>query len=137
MAAIVARTLPPEENYRAIEAGGPLQEVGIPPEQLARMSVAVVEVDGVIVAYWVVWYALHVEPLWIREDHRKSVAVVKGLVDAMHGIVEASGEAAAFCVIDPENWATVGDYAERFGFYEAPGRLYYLVVQPPAEPVKG
>lgn len=131
---ITTRTLPPDDAHLAIEAGGPLQELQVQADKLREMSIAVVEVDGVIVAYWVVWYALHVEPLWVHPDHRKSPGVISGIVAEMQRIVEATAEPAAFCVIESQNLAEIGGYATRLGFLEAPGRLFYLVLQP-AEPV--
>ena len=131
-------TLPPDQIARALEAGGPLVDLQVDPEKLKTMSVAVVEVDGQIVAYWVCWYALHLEPLWIHEAHRKSPGVVAGIIDAMRQIAEGTGEPAGFCVIEAENLEVVSRYAERLGFQEAPGKLYYVLLQQPAvEPVKG
>lgn len=137
--AIRAFTLPPWAAYRAFEAGGPLAEAD--PTKLTDMkdlSIAVVEVDDRIVAYWVVFKALHVEPLWIHPDHRKSPAVVGRIVKQMQEIVEATQEPAAFCVIEDTPTASlVASYADRLGFHIAPGSLYYLVVQPAQEPVGG
>lgn len=130
-------TLGPEEIDRVLEAGGPLVEMQADPQRLKDMSIAVVEADGQIVAYWVVWYALHCEPLWVKEEYRKSPAVIRGIVQQMEVIVEATGEPAAFCVIEQHNAEVVAQYAVRLGFHEppTPGSLYYIVVQP-VEPVK-
>lgn len=118
--------LPPDQAARAIAAGGPLQAVD--PAKLREMSIAVVEVDGQIVAYWVAWYGLHVEPIWIDPAHRRSPRVVGGIVAEMEQLVSASGEQSAFCVIEAEDQATVAPYVERLGFLPADGgQLYYLV----------
>lgn len=136
--AIQTRTLAPDEIQKAIDAGGPLADLQASPERMAEMAVAVVEVDGAVVAYWVCWYALHVEPLWIHPDWRKHPAVVGGIVGEMQKNAEATGEPAAFCVIEAENLLVVAPYAKRLGFYEAPGTLYYLMLQQPAEaPAEG
>lgn len=121
--------LPTDQAARALEAGGPLAALGATAETLKSMIVAAVEVDGVIVAYWVVWRALHVEPLWVTEAYRKHPAVIKGIVEAMQDAVALTGEPSAFCVIEPENAAVVGQYATRLGFLPAEGSLYYLVPQ--------
>lgn len=134
---IVHRTLAPEEAHRAIEAGGPLQDLAVQADRLTDMRIAVVEVDGRIVAYWVVWYALHVEPLWVHDDWRRHPGVIAGIVDQMQEVVEGTGESSAFCVIEAENAETVAGYAHRLGFFDAPGKLYYLVLQPDRELVKG
>lgn len=125
--------LPPEEIQRVIDMPGPLHDLQVDPEKMREMRVAVVEVDGEIVAYWVAWYALHLEPLWIAPEHRKTLSVVKGIVAQMQEVTEASGEPSAFCTIEAENLPVVSDYAERLGFLEAPGKLYYLVLPQPAQ----
>lgn len=136
---ITRRTLAPEESQKAIDAGGPLHDLQLDATRLAEMSIAVVEVDGVIVAYWVVWYAMHLEPLWVHPDHRKSPAVIKNIVAQVQDIVVASEAPAAFCIVeDVEAGEAVAQYADRLGFQQAPGQLYYVVVQAPApDPVKG
>lgn len=130
-------TLAPDQVHRALEAGGPLKEMQVDPERMKDMSVAVVEVDGRIVAYWVIWYALHVEPLWIQPEWRRHPGVCSGLVKQMQAVVEETAEPAAYCEIGEENLEAIAPYAERLGFLPAPGRLYYLVLQPAPEPVGG
>lgn len=117
------------DTARAREAGGPLADLQLDPARLAEMTIAAVEVEGQIVAYWVLWKALHLEPLWIAPDHRKSPPIVAGIIDAMRAGAEASGEPAGFCVIEEPNLAVVAPYADRLGFVAAPGKLYYLVLQ--------
>lgn len=131
---IKAYTLAPDQVHRALEAGGPLLEMQVDPARMKDMSVAVVEVDGQIVAYWVIWYALHVEPLWIQEAWRKHPGVVGGIVKQMQSVVEETMEPSAFCVIEEENLDRVAPYADRLGFLQAPAKLYYLVLQPAPEP---
>lgn len=129
--------LPPGDAMRALEAGGPLVDLPVDPKKLKEMRVAVVEVDQQIVAYWVVWYALHLEPLWIKEEHRRSAGVAAGLLSALEEAVRSTGEPSAFCVIEEENLAAIEPYAARLGFQEAPGKLYYLVLQPAEALVRG
>lgn len=125
------------DTLRALEAGGPLVDLQVDPARLAEMSVAAVEVDDRIVAYWVLWKALHLEPLWIAPDHRHSPSVVSGLIGALQQAAEASGEPAGFAVIEEPNLSVIAPYAERLGFLEAPGKLYYLVLAPPVPPAGG
>lgn len=134
---IRARTLTPDETQKAIDAGGPLKDMQVKADRLKEMSIAVVEVDDQIVAYWVVWYALHTEPLWIHEDYRRSPGVVGGLVGELQRIVEATGEPSAFAVIGDENLEALGGAATRLGFYEAPGKMFYLVLEPAQAAVGG
>lgn len=132
-------TLPHAESQRAIDAGGPLADLQLDATKLAEMSIAVVEVDGVIVAYWVVWWALHMEPLWVHPDHRTSPSVIRNIVAQVQEIVVSTEAPSAFCVVeDGETAGVVAQYADRLGFLKAPGQLYYVVVQAPApDPVKG
>lgn len=137
MKTITHRTLERSEAARAIAAGGPLADLNPDPAKLQDMAIAVVEVDGEIVAYWVAWYALHLEPLWIDPHWRRHPGVVKGIIDQMELVVQATGEPSGFCVVHTDDLEQVAPYAQRLGFTEAPGKLYYLVVQEPAaEPVE-
>jgi hypothetical protein len=129
-----AYLLPTDQVSRVLEAGGPLVELGFTAETLKDMIFAVVEVDGRIVAYWVVWKAVHVEPLWVTPAHRKQPAVIRGIVEAMQDAVALTGETTAFCVIERENAEVVAQYATRLGFLPAPGSLYYLVPTPAEVP---
>lgn len=128
---LTTRTLAADEAGRALEAGGPLADLGADPAALAKLAIAVVEVDDRIVAYWVVSYALHVEPLWVVPEYRRHPGVIRGIVEEMQRIVVETQEPAAFCVIDQQNLAVVEPYAARLGFQAAPGSLFYVVVQPP------
>ena len=131
----ITRILGRNEIERVREAGGPLAEV---PDlsRLTEATIVVVEDAGRIVAYWPIFYALHLEPLWITEDHRKSPSVVKGLLEAVGVVVEASEEPVSFAIIDPDLAESSLPLAERLGFARVPGDLYY-VMTPAAEPVRG
>lgn len=133
---VTRRVLPDDEVALAIAAGGPLADLKVSPDKLKQMSVGVVEVDGAIVAYWVVWYALHAEPLWVKPEFRKHPAVIKHVVGVMHDIVAASEEPAIYCQVEPADVELVAPYAERLGFYEAPGKFFYMVL-PDTEKVEG
>jgi hypothetical protein len=122
--------LPPDQIERVREAGGPLAELPDLSKVRDQTRVAVVEVDGRIVGYWVLWMALHVEPLWVTPDVRRAPAVIKGLLAEVESAILSSGESAAFAVIDPSDVAQVAAYAERLGFHDAPGKLLYIVVTP-------
>ena len=122
-------TLNPVDNARILEAGGPLGDAD--PEKLTDKIFTVVEVDGRIVAYWMIWKALHLEPLWIHPDHRGNAGIGRALIQQTLGVAAALGEAAAFAVMDPQGMGA--GQIERLGFQPAPDRLYYLVL-PPAQP---
>lgn len=137
---VTRRVLPDDEVALAIEAGGPLADLRVSPEKLKQMSVGVVECDDgtgpVIVAYWVVWFALHAEPLWVAPAYRKHPAVIKQVVQVMRDIVEASEEPAIYCQVEPADVELVAPYAERLGFIDAPGKFFYMVL-PDTEKAEG
>lgn len=139
---VTRRVLPDEEVALAIAAGGPLADLKVSPDKLKAMSVGVVEVDDqagggpVIVAYWVVWYALHAEPLWVKPEFRRHPAVISHVVGVMRDIVETSEEPAIYCQVEPADVELVAPYAERLGFIEAPGTFFYMVL-PDTEKVEG
>lgn len=128
--------LPPDQLHRLQGIGGPLADIQADPQRLGQMSVVVAEVDGQIVGYWIAWYGLHLEPLWIDPAHR-SAAVGRGLLERMSEVVAGTGEVAAFSVIEEENLSILGEQVSRLGFLPAPGRLYYVVLGPALEPVAG
>ena len=126
-----AYILPSLEVARIREAGGPLAD--LPLDTIRdRGEVAVVEVDGRIVAYWVVCYALHADPLWIDPAFRTHPGVSRGLLTITQGILASSGEPVSFAIIGEADMLQHGINPARLGFVKVPGELYYLVV--PQEP---
>lgn len=120
---------------RVREAGGPLAEV----EDLSKLrndaTVIAIEVDGQIIAYWPAFYALHLEPLWIKDEFRKSPGVNRALLELVASVVTRTEEPVAFAIIEnPE--AESFHLADRLGFARVPGDLYYVMC-PAAEPVGG
>lgn len=132
MTAIRRLLLPLDQRERLREAGGPLAEVDL--SRLEAEQLPVVEVDGRIVAYWPCFYALHLEPLWIAEDHRQHPAVVRHLLEAMQEALQIIGESVSFAIIDPSTDTLA--LAERLQFARVPGDLYYVML-PAREPVGG
>lgn len=124
---IRAYLLPLDQIERLREAGGPLVEADL--SQLALEALPVIEVDGRIVAYWPMFYALHLEPLWIAESQRRIPGVATRLLDLMTEALHAIGKPVAFAVIDPTT--PVLKMAERLGFDRVPGDLYYVTVPAP------
>src|SRR5258705_314463 len=96
---IRAYLLPLGQIERLREAGGPLAETDL--SQLQLEALPVVEIEGQIVAYWPIFYALHLEPLWIAEGSRRHPVVATGLLDLMTEALHTIGKPVAFAVIDP------------------------------------
>jgi hypothetical protein len=122
------------EVERVREAGGPLAAVDDLSGLKTEKTVVAVEVGGRIVAYWVAFYALHLDPLWIDEAHRLSPAVNRILLDGMGAVVAQTQEPVAFAVLEGD--APHLPQASRLGFEKVPGSLYYVAV-PALEPVGG
>ena len=117
------RVLPPEEFHRLSSFPGPLQALqGTPDPEHTR--VVVVEQDGQIVGYWVLFNAVHAEPLWLDPSVRHKPKVALGLFAAVVSELQSAGVQSVFAIIgDPER-ETVGPMAERAGLVPLPGTLY-------------
>lgn len=116
--------LPMEEAERLREAGGPLAEADLSNMRAALL--AVVEVDGKIVAYWPVWQAIHAEPLWVTEEQRHNPAVIRGILDQVEQAMIQANDPIIFAIIGEADLLTSGRYAKRLGFTRVPGDLYVL-----------
>lgn len=122
-------TLPPAEIERVRGAGGPLADMADLSRVAQDMKVTVVEIDGAIVAYWVLFTALHAEPLWVKAEWRRSPSVINGIVQAMLQEAARTTEPAIFSLVEPANAEVVGEYARRLGFEEVPGTLFYKMIE--------
>jgi hypothetical protein len=132
--------LPKEDVERAAEAGGPLADVLDWDHVRNNMAIPVVEIDGAIVAYWCLFYALHAEPLFVHEAWRKHPGVIGGIVEALMTEAYKTGERSLHVQIRPDDVEHIRPYAERLGFIHDPGEMFYKVmtpVQPALEPVEG
>lgn len=125
--------LPPEQIDRIREAGGPLAEAPDLSKFAQEAIVPVVEMDGKIVAYWPVWKAVHAEPLWVSTDHRRSTAIIRGILQGVETALAAFGEPVSFAIIGQDDLDTSGVYAKRLGFERVPGDLYYVMLGPAEE----
>lgn len=131
---VASYILQPEHIERIREAGGPLAEVSDLSTLAQKSSICVVEMDGQIVAYWAVFYALHAEPMWVTESRRKSPAVIRALLRQLEQLLDHIGDPIGFAIIGQDDVLEQGaQYVERLGFEPVPGTLYYLVRQPPKE----
>jgi len=81
------RILPQEEWHRL---DGDLAKM-VPVLDPTRVTILVVEEDGVIVAH-VVWYRVdHLDGLWIAPEHRGKTAVARRGLRLIHRTLYASG----------------------------------------------
>jgi hypothetical protein len=121
------RTLPHEEYPKLRDAPGPMgdwiKELGAPDP--AHTIVTVVEdADGVIHGYWVLFDAVHAEPLYLDEAARHQPKVAAALIREMRAHCKGLGGGAVFGIIGDADHSVVAPMAERIGFEPLPGRLY-------------
>lgn len=118
------RLLPPDEWHR-LAAFEPFTSHGLPTVEHWRVIVG--EVDGAIVGFCCLFNAVHWEPWWIDPAYRKHPGLLRQMVDKTGDELRAAKVTNVFvCVGDdiPDQQALV----QRFGFEEAPGKLYMLAL---------
>lgn len=114
-------TLFKEDIERLREAGGPMADLPDLAGVRENMAVAVVEVNGTIVAYWPLFMAMHAEPLWITPTQRHNPGVIRAMVEAMLTEARQHDEPAVYCsILAPQ----VEAYAARLGFVQLPGTMW-------------
>jgi hypothetical protein len=101
-----------------------MDPAGTQPQPEAS-AVAVVEIDGEIVATWAVMSVIHLEGCWIAPEHRRHPAVVKALVTAMFNLLR---ERAIPQVVTITQTPEVGALAAKLGGQKIPGDLWILTV---------
>lgn len=85
--------------------------------------VAVVEMDGEIVARWAALNTVHLEGLFIEEAHRQHPAVARQLMTTMFQTLKGVGVVSVVTIIQDPG---VQALAERVGFVVVPGAVYRL-----------
>jgi ribosomal protein S18 acetylase RimI-like enzyme len=123
----VVRDLPAEE-WEKLRAFEPWATQGLPSEEHSRIIVA--EQGGAIIAYWGIFTAIHVEPLWIHPDHRRRPGLVRRLWGSVVATLQGAGIRTAFACIADADAAQNVPLALRRGFERMPGDLYFVHVDP-------
>ncbi len=121
----IIRELPPEEWSRLL-AFQPFDTQGLPPTPTSRIMVAEVGgPGGAIVGYWGIFMAIHIEPLWIAPEYRKRPGVVRRMWRGIQSLLADLGADTAFaCIFEAD--APNKPLAQKLGFVEAPGKLYFI-----------
>jgi hypothetical protein len=125
--ALTVRELPPGEFPR-LASVEPFDKLGFPNPQTSRVIVGE-DLSGKVVAYWCVFAAIHVEPVWIAPEHRARPGLIRSLWGKVRAVLVASGEKIAFCNIFDEGLPVKEAMAARLGFQKLPGSLYFITVQ--------
>lgn len=120
-ASLLVRWLPPEE-WEKLDQIPVVQEFGRPSPDNARVLVAE-DLEGKIQAYWFMFLAVHVEPMWFAEEYRNNPTTVRRMWGGVREAMMEHQIPIAFAVIadhDPAN------YASRLGFERLHGDLYFV-----------
>lgn len=102
----------------------PFDTQGLPPPETTRIIVAELDGPGTpIIAYWCVFTAIHVEPVWIHPDHRGRAGLVRALWRTIRGVL--NGQSAFACIFDADAPRSA-PLARKLGMEKLPGDLYFL-----------
>ena len=128
---ITARVLPPADWVRILQEQpeSPLAQQlsanGMPDSANAR--ICVVERDGRIVGSWMIFAAIHAEPVYVNQDAR-TPNLIKALLELLVSTLQAEGVTLAFGVIADVDLLENAPMAHKLGFQRAPGELYFVRV---------
>lgn len=124
---VTIRELGPEEMH-VLATLPPFNVEGIPAFGHTRIVVAQDVEGGNIVAYWFIFDAVHVEPLWVDPNYRKRPGMARRLWGRVREILEETKVPGAFAMVHDADAMPNASQAIRLGFKRLPGDLYYLRV---------
>ena len=96
------------------------------PDSNCRVVAAINDRDQ-IVAIWAAVAVVHLEPIWIKEEHRKSPTLIRRLWAALRNVLKTEGVQSTMTVI-PNNKPATRRIAEWCGAREVDGKLFFLDV---------
>ncbi|KKM71146.1 hypothetical protein LCGC14_1433570 [marine sediment metagenome] len=121
---LTVRSLPPEEYPRILDAPGPLSELpGLPDPDHSRIIV-LEDADGQIRGYWLLFNAIHAEPLYLAPEVRQRAKAGRDLLRQVYTELREAGVQTVFAVVSPEDLDTIGPMAEHLGLHPLPGTIY-------------
>ena len=85
--------------------------------------VAAFDEKGEIISTFTVFYCAHLEPMWIRPDHRNSPTILRRMADAMKRTLRDIGAVNAYTVV-LNTTPVLARYAKFFGAKPVDGTLY-------------
>jgi hypothetical protein len=127
---MVVRELLPQE-LSALRAVPPFDQF----EGLGEHALRHVRVMGAIrgegpsarvVAYWMVFDAVHVEPLWIADEERGNPGIARPLWEGIRRILDQIEAPMAFAIVGDGGLAQNLPMMVRLGFKPLQGNLFYL-----------
>jgi hypothetical protein len=119
---LIYRELLPEEFHLAPREV-PGSEAYTPDN--ARILAAIDE-KGEVVSTWTMFLCLHLEPFWVREDHRKSMTIMRRMAEAMKSILKRDGFPSCYTTV-MDSTPVLAKFARWFGASKVNGSLYYWV----------
>jgi hypothetical protein len=81
---------------------------------------------GEVVSTWTMFLIPHIEPFWIREDHRHSPSVMRRMTESMKAMIKELGFPAVYTVVKAQT-PVLRRFAKWFGAKEVDGTLFYWV----------
>ncbi len=81
---------------------------------------------GDVIATWTMFGMIHIEPFWVREDHRKSMALMRRMTEHMKALLKDSQIGCVYTVV-MDSTPVLRKFAEWFGAKKVDGTLYYWV----------
>jgi len=128
----LVRELPPDE-YALLDATPLAQGIGPIKPSASHRVISAQDSSGRIVGYWFVNAVLHLEPLWIADEHRGRAGLVRRMWKGVQRIMRECNAAVGFAVVNHEAPPYVIPRASKLGFQRVPGDLYQVVLQPSAK----
>lgn len=122
---VQSRILPPDE-WEKLRSFPPFDQQGLPSPDF--LEIAVVEVDGQVVAFWCMFTAPHLEPLWIQPEYRQHAGVARSLWTTVRQRLIAGQIPYAFSLIGDADFKENLPLAARLGFEAMPATPLFLDV---------
>ncbi len=117
------RLLPKEEYERIADFPGPLRELqGVPDPVHTRL--VVVEDEGKVVGYWMLFDTVHAEPLWLDPTIRHQPKVALELLQQISDELHVAGAQTIFAVIGEPERAVMEPLARKVGLVPIAGTLF-------------
>ena len=120
---LTARVLPPEEWDRVRHI--PPFDQGLP--QPDNWRILTVEEDGQIVGCCSLYDSVHWDGFWIDDKHQGKSGVFRAMVAEGLTVLKEAGVLGVHTTV-PDARPDLQDLVQRFGYMEAPGKLYLLYV---------
>ena len=124
---VTVRELKPAEFYK-LATLPPFNTDGIPAFGHTRVLVAETE-NKTIVGYWIIFDAVHVEPVWVAEEYRKRPGLARRGWKKVWEMLSSANVPYAFATILDRDAMPNESLALRLGFTRLPGALYCIRVK--------